>query len=69
MFHEPATRLHGETARAWLALHDLQVPPVALVPAPVRQPLAAVGRIRPDLLETRHEEGEPAQEPSGPLGI
>jgi hypothetical protein len=37
MFNNPPARLHLEVLGAWLSLHHLQVPAVALLSAPVGQ--------------------------------
>src|SRR5262245_17368468 len=56
--HYPAAWLDVEATRARLMLDDLQFPP-ALLLAPVGQPLASVGRVRPDPLEPWHEVVQP----------
>src|SRR5262249_19627424 len=61
-FHDPATGLDGEAARAGRALHHLQIPPGALLLTPRRQLLAAIGGIRPDLREARNEVRETAEQ-------
>src|SRR5260221_9715297 len=48
--------------RTWLSFHDLQVPGVVLLLAPVGQLLPAVGRVGPDHLEPWHEKPQSAQE-------
>jgi hypothetical protein len=58
----PAARLHGEAAGSGFALHNFKLPARALLPAPVRQVLATVGCVRPDLLEARHKVRKAAQE-------
>jgi hypothetical protein len=54
--------LDAEAVRARLPCHDLEIPALALLLAPLRQFLAAIGGIRPDLCEAWDEEREPAQE-------
>jgi hypothetical protein len=61
-FHHPTAWLDAEAARAWRSLHDLQVPAVTLLLAPVGQHLATIGGIRPDLLQSRHEERQTSQQ-------
>jgi hypothetical protein len=56
--NDPAAWLHLETSGARLALHNLQLPAVPLLSAPVGQLLATVGGVSPDLLEPRHTERE-----------
>src|SRR5262249_4124475 len=61
-FNDPAARLDAEAVRARLPCHDLEIPALALLLAPLRQFLAAIGGICPDLREAWDEEREPAQE-------
>src|SRR5260221_7831558 len=68
-FNDPPPRLDTETARARCPFHDLEVPAVALLLAPLRQLLAPVGRIGPDLLEQWNEERETAQELADADGV
>jgi hypothetical protein len=53
--------LYIEAAGASLVLDDLQLPAVALLLAPVGQLLAAIGGVRPNLLEAWHEVRESAE--------
>src|SRR5690348_1371499 len=68
-FNDPPPRLDAETARARRSFHDLQVPAIALLPAPLRQLLPAVGRVCPDLLEPWHEQGESSEELASASGV
>ena len=58
-----------ETLGARLTLHDLELPALILLQAPVGQLLASVGSVGPNLLEARHEGGESAQELADADGI
>ena len=51
----PPARLDLKAMGARSPFHDLQVPAVTLLMTPLGQFFAAIGRIRPDLLEARHE--------------
>lgn len=63
-YYSPA-RLDAEAVRTGLSFHDLEVPAIALLLAPLRQLLAAVGGIRPNLLVPWREERKPFQQLAG----